>query len=415
VSAASPRTVPVPAGRDKGSYLREISGLLWPPPATVTVGRAGRRAAAVPRGSEFIVLPRQSRPRLLVPPAARPAAAAVRRYGEPGARTTRLATRALSLALASGLGAAVLRGRVRVHAPPGADTIESYLAEALGREVLISMHLGEARANRKPVLQLLTPRGEPAGFAKVGINPLTCELVRAERDALGRLGRARLAGLTIPGVLHYGRWRDLDVLVLGALPVWLRRRPVPWPRLAAAMSEVAGVDGLHRAPLAGSSYWRRLSGRLAAVDAGPDRDALTGALDMLAARSGGRPLAFGAWHGDWTPWNMASTDRGLLVWDWERFTRDVPAGFDALHYWLQTEVVPARGEPRAAASGCIDRAPQLLAPFGAQPADARLTAILYLADLATRYLADRQGVAGARLGQAGAWLVPVIAGAVTRQ
>ncbi len=108
---------------------------------------------------------------------------------------------------------------------------------------------------------------------------------------------------------------------------------------------------------------------------------------------------------------MASTDRGLLVWDWERFTRDVPVGFDALHYWLQAEVVPGRGEPRAAASGCIDRAPELLAPFGGGPAEARLTAILYLADLATRYLADRQGAAGAKLGQPGAWLIPAITAA----
>ena len=417
MNPASSRTAAVPASQDRGSYLREISGLLWPPPATVTVSRAapGRRAAADPAHTEFIVLPGLSRPRLLVPPAARPAAAAVRRYGEPGARTTRLATRALSLALATGLGGAVLRGRVRVHAPPGTDTIESYLTEALGRDVLVSMHLGEARANRKPVLQLLTPRGQPAGFAKIGVNPLTRELVRAERDALARLGRARLAGLTIPGVLHYGQWRGLDVLVLGTLPVWLRRRPVPWPRLTAAMSEIASVDGLQQAPLSGGSYWRRLTSRLAAADPGADHDALARALDTLAADSGGMPLAFGAWHGDWTPWNMASTDRGLLVWDWERFTRDVPAGFDALHYWLQTEVVPARGEPRTAASGCVDRAPQLLAPFGADPAEARLTAILYLADLATRYLTDRQDKAGAKLGQAGAWLIPAITDAVARR
>jgi hypothetical protein len=126
------------------------------------------------------------------------------------------------------------------------------------------------------------------------------------------------------------------------------------------------------------------------------------------------PLAFGAWHGDWTPWNMASTGQGLLVWDWERFTRDVPVGFDALHYWLQTEVVPARGEPMAAAAGCVDRAPELLAPFGAGQAEARLTAILYLADLATRYLTDRQDKAGARLGQAGAWLIPAITGAAAQ-
>ena len=159
---------------------------------------------------------------------------------------------------------------------------------------------------------------------------------------------AGLTGLTVPGVLHYGQWRGLDVLVLGALPVWLRRRPVPWPRLAAAMGEIAGVDGLRRSPMAGSSYWRRLTGRLAAADAGAGRGALAAALDALAAGAAGRPLAFGAWHGDWTPWNMASTDRGLLVWDWERFTRDVPLGFDALHYWLQNRGRPG---PRRAQGG----------------------------------------------------------------
>ncbi len=426
MNAASPRAAAVPASQDRSAYLREIGDLLYPPPARVTIGGTGpgRRswrggtaaalAAAAPLHSEFIVLPRPGRPRLLVPPAARPAAAAVRRYGEPGSRTTRLATRALSLALASGLGQIALRGRVLVHAPAGADTIESYLREVLGRDLRVSMHLGAPRANRKPVLQLLTAQGAPAGFAKIGISPLTRELVRAEHDALARLGHARLAGLTIPGVLHHGQWRGLDVLVLSALPVWLRRRQIRWPRLAAAMSEVAGVDGLRRAPLAAASYWRRLRGRLAAAGAGADRGALAGALDAVAARAGGSLLAFGAWHGDWTPWNMANTRQGLLVWDWERFTRDVPVGFDALHYWLQTEVGPARGEPAAAAAGCIDRAPELLAPFGADPAQARLTAILYLADLATRYLTDRQDKAGARLGRAGSWLIPAIAGAAAR-
>jgi len=423
VSAASPRAG-LPASQDRGAYLREIGGILWPPPAAVTItstgpglwpgrgnGRARTRAPAEPVQSEFVVLPGLSRPRLLVPPAARPAAAAVRRYGEPGSRVTRLAARTLSLAMASGLGRVVLRGRVLVHAPPGTQTIESYLREALGRDVSISMHLGEPRANRKPVLQLVTARGEPAGFAKVGVNPLTCELVRAERDALTRLGRAALASLTVPRVLHYGQWHGLDVLVLGTLPVWRRRRPVARPQLAAAMSEIAGLDGLRRSPVAGGSYLRRLTGRLAAADASAERDAVAAALDAVAARADGTLLAFGAWHGDWTPWNMASTDRGLLVWDWERFTRDVPVGFDALHYWLQAEVVPGRGEPRAAASGCIDRAPELLAPFGGGPAEARLTAILYLADLATRYLADRQGAAGAKLGQPGAWLIPAITAA----
>src|SRR5262249_54153633 len=83
-------------------------------------------------------------------------------------------------------------------------------------------------------------------------------------------------------------------------------------------------------------------------------------------------------------------------WDWERFTRGVPLGFDALHYWLQAEVGPGHRDPQPAAAGCPQRAPQLLAPFGIAAAEARLTAALYMTDLATRYLADRQAQAGAR-------------------
>jgi hypothetical protein len=41
-------------------------------------------------------------------------------------------------------------------------------------------------------------------------------------------------------------------------------------------------------------------------------------------------------------------------------------------------------------------------------AEAHLVAILYLAELSTRYLADRQAEAGARLGQPGTWLIPAI-------
>jgi hypothetical protein len=38
----------------------------------------------------------------------------------------------------------------------------------------------------------------------------------------------------------------------------------------------------------------------------------------------------------------------------------------------------------------------------------RLTALLYLIDLAARYVADRQADAGARLGVLGSWLLPVL-------
>lgn len=408
------------AERERLNYLREVLGLLWPSPATITVNNHPGCASPVGTdapdrpGSEFLLLPGIRRPRLLVPVAPRAAATAVRHYSAPRSRLARLSVKALSAGLASGVGATVLGGRIRVNAPAADDSIEAYLQEALACDIRVGMHVGPARANRKPVLQLLTAAGETIGFAKIGVSPLTRSLVCAEHDSLELLGADRVVHVKVPRVLHYGEWRDLKILVISPLPIWQRRRRLSAGQLAAAMLEVSSVSGLTSGPLDGA-YLGQLRGRLAEADENTDSETLTRALDALTARAGRVILTYGAWHGDWTQWNMANTDQGLLLWDWERFTAGVPVGFDALHYWLHAEVGPGRHrEPRAAAAGCADQAARLLSPFSVDPAQARLTTILYLADLATRYLADRQAKAGARRGAPGRWLIPAIADEVAR-
>jgi hypothetical protein len=396
------------AVRDNSDF-EDLSAVLWPAPATVSAAR-GRAVRAGDR--EFILLPRASRPRLVVPSGRRAGAAGVRRYGEPGSVRAWAGSRALALALACGAGAAGLGGRLRVCAPAGTETIETHLGSVLGHDVLISTHLGAARANRKPVLQLLTARGQTAGFAKISINPLTRDLIRAERAALDTLAGMSLRGLSVPRVLHHGSWQGHDVLILSALPTWRSRRKLRPGQLAAAMAEVAAVGGQRRGPVGSSGYAGRLRARLAAAPAGAEGAALGAALEALTAAAGAAELTFGAWHGDWTGWNMASTAGGLLVWDWERFTQDVPVGFDRLHHRLQSAVVHRRQPPPLAAAECIGSAAATLAPVGVAAAEARLTAIFYLADLSVRYLADRQAEAGARLGAPGTWLIPAIEEAV---
>ena len=72
-------------------------------------------------------------------------------------------------------------------------------------------------------------------------------------------------------------------------------------------------------------------------------------------------------------------------------------------------VVPARTLPLTlAVDATVTQAPELVAPFGVPADAARITALLYLVDLATRYLTDRQAEAGARLGVLGSWLLPVL-------
>ena len=410
------------------AYLREVCELLWPPTAEMTLyggahgwpqisGAVRPKAlggAARPEGRDFVLIPGVRHPRLLVPAAPRAAAAALRQYGQPRSWAARLGVAAFALGLASGLGGTLLGVRVRVTAPPEAESIESYLKTVFSPDIRVSVRLGPARANRKPVLQSHTASGESVGFVKIGFNALTRDLVRAEAASLAWLERAGLDGISVPRVLHHDQWHGMDVLVLSSLPVWQRRRVLSTAQLSAAMGTVARVNGLQRGACASDTYLRQLRERLASADPGAERTALLEALDALAATGGCADLTFGAWHGDWSPWNMASTIRGLLVWDWERFATGVPVGFDALHYWLQSEVGPQHRNPLAAATDVLEHAAPLLAPFGIDVVRARLTAALYLTDVATRYLVDRQAQAGAPLGAPGTWLIPALVGEVAQ-
>ena len=410
------------------AYLREVCELLWPPTAEMTLygGAHGwpqisgavrpRALGGVSRadGRDFVLIPGVRHPRLLVPAAPRAAAAALRQYGQPRSWAARMGVAAFALGLAGGLGGTLLGVRVRVTAPPEAESIESYLKSVLSPDIRVSIRLGPARANRKPVLQLHTTSGTSAGFVKIGFNPLTRDLVRAEAASLAWLQSVGLDGISVPRVIHHGQWHGMDVLVLSGLPVWRRRRGLSGAQLSAAMETVARVGGLQEGTLAGDAYLKQLRERMEVADPGAERSALLEALDTIAGTGMCTGLTFGAWHGDWSPWNMASTTGGLLVWDWERFASGVPLGFDALHYWLQSEVGPRHRDPLAAATDCFEHAAGLLAPFGIDPARARLTAALYITDVATRYLVDRQAAAGAPLGAPGTWLIPALLGEVAR-
>ncbi|MET0426342.1 MAG: hypothetical protein ABW046_20905 [Actinoplanes sp.] len=381
-------------------YLAEVLGLLYPEPCR-TDGTPGTPIA------EYLVVPDARRPKLLVPSVSRRvAAAAVRRYAEPQSRTARLKRDAVVAAVRTGASGVLLRDRIRVTGPYSAS-IDGYLSEALGRELAVSIHIGPARANRKPVLQLIGPEGDTFGFGKLGTGPLTQQLVKAETAALIALGNSGLTKLTVPRVLHAGQWRDMQVLIQSALPVWLPRAPMSQRRLVAAMLDVAFCCGHTQGTVAASSYWHELRDRLAAVSDHPDGVALSSAAELLARHAGDTIFRYGAWHGDWAPWNMANVADALLVWDWERFATGVPLGFDAIHHELQKRI-QATGDAKQAVEATVRRAGELLAPFGVPPTGREVTALLYLVDLAVRYLTDRQAEAGARLGVLGTWLLPVL-------
>ncbi|MEV7806624.1 hypothetical protein AB0O28_27120 [Microbispora sp. NPDC088329] len=252
----------------------------------------------------------------------------------------------------------------RLPVGSGPDTIETHLSDVLGRRVRVVVHVRPAlRANRKPILEAYDESGL-AGFVKIGDSPRARRLVRYESEVLRMLAGRPLKVVVPPDVLYHGVWRGLEVLMLSPLPVTSRR--VPARLLASAVREIAAI---------------RPYGEAEAGGAGDQA----------------------AWHGDFTPWNIAAgADGRLLVWDWERFAVGVPPGFDALHHFFHRAL--RRMPPPIAARSCLAQAGGLLEPFGADVALARRTAVHYLVALAERHRRDGHEP----LGPPAVWLNPLV-------
>lgn len=286
------------------------------------------------------------------------------------------------------------------------------LGSIVGQPVVIGVHLGPPRANRKPVVQVMSFTGRTLAFAKLGTNHLTRTLVRAETSALRWLAGASLTKVDVPNIIYSGRTGEQDLLVLG--PVDTRRKPT-WlsPAIEGAMLEVSEVAGVTRAHLTRSGFWRALRGRVAGLR-GEMGGYLRSSLCELERAHASPPICFASWHGDWTPWNMSTAGGRIVVWDWERFSTNVPSGFDAIHFELQSAIRMPRVEPRDAVCAISERAPELLRPFGVATDEAPWVVAAYLLEIGTRYLSDGQQSAGGRLGDLGTWLTPELSRLVGR-
>ncbi|MFC0861945.1 hypothetical protein ACFHYQ_06525 [Sphaerimonospora cavernae] len=241
---------------------------------------------------------------------------------------------------------------------PEADdprAIESHLSEALGQPIQIVVRPPARRSHAAPALEAYGPAG-PVGIVKIGGTERTREAVRHESEVLRMLADRPLKTVVPPTVLHHGASRDLDVLLLSPLPVPSRlsvRSRVSADLLEAAVAEIATLG----------------------------------------------PVDGCAWHGDFTPWNVAAAADGrLLVWNWGRFGTGVPYGFDALHYFFHRCL--RRMRPRQTAEACLAQAGRLLGT----PEDARRTAAHYLITLADRHHRDGHEP----LGPPSEWLNPVV-------
>lgn len=369
-------------------------------PSDPAEARASRRAS-----HQVLAVPSLEDARMFLPAQPRLAAAALRGARRDVDLRGRLTTSAAATGLRAGVGAAL---RSRLDLPVSEDCVETALQGVVDTEMAVAVFLGPPRANRKPVIQVLSSDGRLHAVAKAGLNPLTAGLAVREAEALRVLGGCRLVGLRVPALLSVQEQSGYTMVVQSALEVPRRSQAPEGQVLQRVVGEIAGCRGVTRSTLAGSAYLADLLSRVELISDDDLRGRVLAALRPLQRSE--ESVAFGAWHGDFSPWNVAMSGPRALVWDWERFTEGVPVGYDALHFAFLPRLKDRRAPEELAGVELLDRAATLLQGLGVDPVQAPTVALLYLVEIGTRFTLDGQAGTGIRGGAAQRWLLPALVG-----
>jgi hypothetical protein len=332
----------------------------------------------------WAVFPSRARPRLLVPlDERRAAAAAIRDYARHARRANRLRGWALATIIRAGLPVALTGARLLAVDAAAAAELTALLSELAGEPVVPAVHLGTVkRANSKPVLYLLAADGRLVGIGKLGTTPLARRLLETEHDALELLARDCPAMLEAPAPAHRVTWRQMPLYVQSPLPLREAKHAPPIADVVPAVTALSQL-GQRQDVLAASAWWRAIRTAVAA----PAGAEVAGLVAAVEAAHGGQQMAFGAAHGDLSPWNVARRNGHLLLWDWERFQPAAPVGMDLLHYLLWSRV--GRVDAEEAVRAMVAEAPRILAGCGVTDRrQQQATIAAYAVSMSLRYLGE---------------------------
>lgn len=277
----------------------------------------------------FAVLPNRSNPRFLVPLSPPAAAANALQIYNPQTWRGRAWRGCVSLALRTGMARRLLPTAVYP-----VENLQRYLANTVGCDrAVVSISLGTPGVHRKPVFQVMDSSGRVRAFAKLGSNAATNALVEREAAALTTLARQVFSTATVPELLE-ARWFEGNyVLVM---------------RASGSGASGSRLDDRHLQFLAEL----HLAGRTPSSAPGPlvrlaairelgyhyYAHVLERALEHLDKELAGADLPAGFGHGDFSPWNIRTVGRQLLVLDWEYWGDRVPAGWDLFQFITATGI-----------------------------------------------------------------------------
>jgi hypothetical protein len=320
----------------------------------------------------------------LIPVGRRKAALNALHLYRPQKVRSRFAVRALNMAIKSGLGRHLLP-KVCIHT----SELSDYLKKALGyQDLVFGMSSGTAGPLRKPVLLLMTGKGEKIGFAKIGWNEQTRLMVENEKRALDFFSRQLFEYGVLPKAIHFGVWDDKEILITTPLNLaGSQRNMLELEDLHVRFAIEVANTGIKRGRFGESAFLSNLLEGLGSIRASMpsyQRQVLQDAVALIESKLGSVEIPYVWCLGDFVPWNLG-VDRiagKILAVDLEYARSGTIPGWDIFHFVSQS-----RAGMRDGFQGlCLSADGAALKYFQALDIDLALIPLLQLTYLASIWI-----------------------------
>lgn len=217
--------------------------------------------------------------------------------------------------------------------------LEKHLEQVFGEQNLsLAISLGALGPRRKPVVQVMSQRGEILGYVKVGWTEITRELVKNEYKVLQMLQRAGLNRLHTPEIIWFGERHNNMMLITKPL---MRKEGQISSAIDLLESMGLGIfqdlvqTNQNKQIFRSSLFWLEIKKRLHIIGGALSFyqiGLLQRAVSALEQRLGEEEFLFTLCLGDVTPWNAFVNRKGdIYVVDLENARELWLPGWDLFH------------------------------------------------------------------------------------
>ena len=212
------------------------------------------------------------------------------------------------------------------------------LFQEIGRD--FALFTGTVGPNRKALIW--HQANNNPNFIKIPLSDLSETIIRNEKKSLEYLNSLDLTSISYPKPNQYLNG-SLEVNDLKSVQQW--RDNDLGDKHLLAIEEISQKTA-HSSKLGETSFWKTLKEDLEYLQNSKDHRLPVNLIRKLSFLAGSIDesivLPTSLYHGDFTPWNMFVSNKGLQVYDWELSEPNQPMLWDGFHFICQSGILVKR-------------------------------------------------------------------------